>query len=152
MSLILTGCETLNGVSSAPKGSFPRLQDKSCIENAIKAVPAVEYLKSKEDESSARSVWGKPILTKTYHAYYKIKGLSVAKTGDPSVFIEETVTEDVTPHDNRVIYYGNSYMNMNGPAFSKVELSQARDAIQAVNDAVWKTCKLTVPQPRLENL
>lgn len=129
---IFSGCVTLRGVVSSQKG-FESLSDKSCIEDAMKKVTQIQFVKYRLSDRVAENFEGRPIKIRSHSFRYTINGTDHFA----SVDIEER-TSEVKVHDG--IEFWNRYTK--GKWNNDQEKELVKTAIKAVNDSIEKNCNL----------
>ena len=141
LTLSITACETIHGIQNH-ESNFPKLENPSCIEEAVKNTSGVEFIKSENEfDNSAQAFWTqKKVEHRDYIVRYKINNLN-RKDYDAFVVISEATSEDSSQSHN-YRNYSNHFGRLNGQSYSNEDLAIARNVMSSVNDSVRKVCNL----------
>lgn len=144
---VALGLQRSNVVSST-QDRFPRLSDKSCLDEAVQKTPGVKFRSSKETFDSSRTAWNTEISITRYRIEYDIENGKPFDNG--SIGITESASDDPSPSYNYVTY-SNTVGDTNDPKPTGEELEKTQSLMQDMNTRVKESCKIDDFNPTILN-
>jgi hypothetical protein len=134
---MISGCVTFSG-SSSYQDLPGKIENKACIEKAIKSVPRIRYEDMSDyDIQESTSFLGEPIHTRNFIYYYSVQDIQDSRV-DSRVTLTEESSKD--PKYNRRRYYNRIGVSQSLVTDHDKEISKT--VLIAVDRAVQKECSL----------